>query len=554
MNKYISLTKVLLKSGNSSLKTYKTKKYKGYLLTLLIVIAFLPLAGGLGTLTARIFDILLKIHQEGIVLGISLPIVSSVIFFLGLFYVISVFYFTKDIETLLPLPLSPSTIVGAKFTLTMIYEYITGLILLLPVLLVFGFKNNESILYYIFAAVIFLMIPVAPLVLASIINMIIMRFTNIAKNKDRFRVLSGIIAIFMGLSLNYFMQNIEQSFKNESQLQQLLIQGNNSLLNLTSSLFPSTKFAALALINSTSINGLLNLIIFIAINVALVSIFVILGNTLYFKGVIGASESASARKSLSEEEFDKSISHNSTIKALWLTELRLLFRTPIYFMNCVLMNFLWPLFLLLPLIFQPDFIKKLHALGNMANNSMFAGVIFSIVFAVSMFFTSINSITATAISREGQNIFVKKYLPISYKVQIMAKVLSGVVISFSGLLIAIMVVSGLANFPIYIPLVGIIISIPGIVLSSLIGIIIDLNFPKLNWDNEQKAVKQNMNVLFNMLINVLLAGGIAYLAIIFTPSIGVVLSGILIISIVFNTLLYKFLVTNGVRLFEKIEV
>nr|MDA3847802.1 hypothetical protein [Vallitaleaceae bacterium] len=47
--------------------------------------------------------------------------------------------------------------------------------------------------------------------------------------------------------------------------------------------------------------------------------------------------------------------------------------------------------------------------------------------------------------------------------------------------------------------------------------------PKLSWDNEQQAVKQNMNVLYNMIIMLLTAAGIIFFTIKFSLSLGTVI-------------------------------
>jgi len=50
-------------------------------------------------------------------------------------------------------------------------------------------------------------------------------------------------------------------------------------------------------------------------------------------------------------------------------------------------------------------------------------------------------------------------------------------------------------------------TIPGaLLLPNLSGIIFELYWPKLHWDNEQKAVKQNMNVLYGMVAALIFAG------------------------------------------------
>ena len=49
--------------------------------------------------------------------------------------------------------------------------------------------------------------------------------------------------------------------------------------------------------------------------------------------------------------------------------------------------------------------------------------------------------------------------------------------------------------------------LPGaLLLPNLTGIIFELYWPKLKWDNEQKAVKQNLNVVYGILLAMLFGG------------------------------------------------
>ncbi|MDF2533597.1 MAG: putative transporter protein, partial [Clostridia bacterium] len=81
----------------------------------------------------------------------------------------------------------------------------------------------------------------------------------------------------------------------------------------------------------------------------------------------------------------------------------------------------------------------------------------------------------------------------------------------------------------------------------------DLNFPKLHWDNEQKAVKQNMNVMIQMLISVVAAAVIIVPAIVFKLNVWIVFAALLLVFGLADAVLYGLIKAAGVNLFEKIE-
>lgn len=557
MSRYLILTVIMLKNSDMlNLRSGKfgNKSIKGVLISLLIFAAFLPMMLGIGNIVMTGYAALSEIQQEGLILGMGFSISSLTIFFFGIFYVMSIFYFSKDIESLLPLPLKPSEILAAKFTVVLLYEYLTEAVFLAPILIGFGIASKTGLLYYLYSTLLFLVLPVLPLVYASVISMLIMGFTNLAKNKDRFRIVGGIIAMFLAIGLNVVITRLTGSSMNALELQKLLEQGNNSYVGIMSGIFFSNRFAVMALLNSETLKGFVNLTLFIFICALFVMLFLSFGEGIYYKGVVGMSETSAKRRKLSVAELGRYGMQKSALKAYTIKELKLLFRTPVYFMNCVLMNFILPVFIILPFLVQPEEMKELQGLTLFLKDGRGSAIALAVTFGISVFVTSTNGIAASAISREGTNIFVCKYLPVSYKTQIMAKVLSGMSMGMVGTLSMLMAAAIFISVPVYLALIAVFISIFGIAFSALAGILIDLNFPKLIWDNEQKAVKQNFNVVLNMLVSAAVAGILIFTIIALHFTLWMTLLTLVLVFGILDLLLYSILSRVGVRLFERIEV
>lgn len=557
MSRYLILTVIMLKNSDMlNLRSGKfgNKSIKGVLISLLIFAAFLPMMLGIGNIVMTGYAALSEIQQEGLILGMGFSISSLTIFFFGIFYVMSIFYFSKDIESLLPLPLKPSEILAAKFTVVLLYEYLTEAVFLAPILIGFGIASKTGLLYYLYSTLLFLVLPVLPLVYASVISMLIMGFTNLAKNKDRFRIVGGIIAMFLAIGLNVVITRLTGSSMNALELQKLLEQGNNSYVGIMSGIFFSNRFAVMALLNSETLKGFVNLTLFIFICALFVMLFLSFGEGIYYKGVVGMSETSAKRRKLSVAELGRYGMQKSALKAYTIKELKLLFRTPVYFMNCVLMNFILPVFIILPFLVQPEEMKEFQGLTVFLKDGRGSAIALAVTFGISVFVTSTNGIAASAISREGTNIFVCKYLPVSYKTQIMAKVLSGMSMGMVGTLSMLLTAAIFISVPVYLALIAVFISIFGIAFSALAGILIDLNFPKLIWDNEQKAVKQNFNVVLNMLVSAAVAGILIFTIIALHFTLWMTLLTLVLVFGILDLLLYSILSRVGVRLFERIEV
>ena len=540
MSRFIALTKVLLKTSGESLGK-GTNKIKNLLLTIVVIACFIPIAIVIGAFVGKFYEVLKTIGQEGLILDMGFSLSCAIIFFLGIFYIIGTFYFSMDVENLLPLPFRASQILGAKLAVVVVYEYVTQLVIFLPIIISYGIKSSASALYYLYNIVIYITIPIIPLIAAAILVMVIMRFSNIAKNKDRFKLIGGVIAIVIGLGANIVLQNATKALSDPSQMQKIIMEGNNSLVNATSRLFPSSKFATIAALECGNLQGLFNLIIFVLITAIAVVVFIILGNILYFKGVIGISQAATKRRELSGEQFVKATSQNSVFKAYVQKEVKLLFRTPAYFINCVIINFLLPIFLLIPMFTNVGNGEELKMFLKAINNPSMYPLGLAIVIAFIVFVACANGITATAISREGSNVYFSKYVPINYITQIMAKVFTGFIMGTISMIMLILVALIIIKLPITLIILIAIIGLFAILFSNFVGIIIDLNNPKLQWDSEQKAVKQNLNVLITWIPCLAFSGLIVF--VVYFLKLNLVNTVILLVTLygLVDLILYKLL-------------
>ncbi|WP_026477400.1 putative ABC transporter permease subunit [Alkaliphilus transvaalensis] len=550
-NKTLTLAKILVKNGEG-FGIGKGKGKSSKVMLIILTLSLAPLFVGFTKVLLNIYNLLFTIGQEGTMISWGLAMLSLIIFVFGIVYIISSFYLSTDIENLLHIPLRPKQIVGAKFLVVTFYEYIITAFFYLPILFVYGIKSSAGLLYYIYGMVVFFLIPILPLAAASILVMVIMRFTNVTKNKDAFKLVGGLIAFFLAMGANVMIQKFTMNLSPD-EVEALLSGGENSLVALTSGIFPTVKYATEALLNHQALTGLYQLLIYVTISIIVYVILISLGELLYFKGVVGISEGTSKRNSQKPENFDQSLRKSSVIKTYTLSEIKLLIRTPIYFMNCILMTFIWPVFFLFPLLTNSIDFSMLAEIGEFLKDPQWAGKAVAAVFGAMFFISSMSGITSTSISREGQGLFVKKYLPVSYRDQITAKVLSGFIIGILGMLMAVVFIGILLRPPIYLLLLVLTTAWIPILLLSFTGIFIDLFNPKLDWDTEQKAVKQNLNLIYNLLISLVL-GGITLFPI-FKFNLGLLSTMLVLIGITggLNLLVYKLLYTKGVNQFAKLE-
>lgn len=519
MNKYFVLFKTMLRNTFNVIDTKDKKNLKRILFVVFIGIATLPSIVSLGFLTREALFMLLPIQQEGLVISLLFLALSTMIFFMAIFLVPAVYYFSKDSETLLALPLTPEAIVLSKFSLSMVYEFLTIFVISTPIIIGYISIMNPNVLFYLMLVVVLLTIAIVPLAFAGLIIMVIMAFVPFFKNRDFFNYASGFLALTFAIGLNYLMGGTATLDQNS--LIQLLNNGNNSLLGIMKIAFPNVPFAISALVNS----NILDFVIYLVITALVLVGFVFVSKLVYFKGVIGVNETSASRKNLNLKAYNKITSSKGVIFSYFVKEMKLMIRTPVYLLNNISTVILIPAILLVTLVSGVGADDEVVMLINSIDWS--SGSILLIItfagFVVGIMMSTMNLITVTSLSREGTNIYYMKLIPMSYVKQIQAKILSGVVVSMVGILF--MLVPAWIFFKIQFHLIffAFIASILGMIFINYLGMIVDLIHPKLIWEQETAAVKNNLNSVFTMLPAFGISFGIFFLVQFIPNTIGSVL-------------------------------
>lgn len=504
MHNYIALTIVSLKNTFSMFDGKGKKSAIRKFLPILLGVALLPTLFSIYMLAGETLKILIPINQSGVIVGLLLMGLAMTIFLFAIFLVPSVYYFSKDIETLLALPLNPQTIVASKFTVTVLYEYLTMAFISIPVLAAYIQHMNPSFIFYPIMVVVLLLLPIVPLIFASVLIMLVMWLIPFAKNRDFFNFLSGFFALAMALGINFLSTSSTQMSQNA--MIELLMKGNDSLLNIFRIAIPNISFGIQALIKT----DLVQLFIYIVIVIAIAAAFLLLASFIYFRGAIGVNETSANRRNLKSAAYKRSTVAGNVIITYALKELKLLIRTPIYFMNCVSTIVLMPVILLFSLKAGGSEFTTVIAMIPW-NEPFITKYLLAGGFALGLAISSLNLITPTAISREGQNVYFMKYIPVSYFDQMQAKVISGMVISVLGIMFMLFPAAYIVKAPIVLVLMMFGTSLLSAIFMNYLGMIVDIIRPKLVWEQEQSAVKQNLNAAFTMIPAFALSFGIFWL-------------------------------------------
>lgn len=513
MNVFLQLIKITSSSVEPSTDEKKRSKVFGKVMGILILLLiFLPICGFVGFMVYALTNGIVTLQaanesfsqsSSAVSAGLSmlLHIVALFSFVFGFNVVMSVFYFSSDLEYLLPLPISPMKIVGAKLAATMLSENVMECLLVFSALVGFmfgyGFNppvgNGLNIVSFLSMIVGVATFPILPICYCAIICMVVMSFSRLFKNKDRVSKLTQLSTIVILIALVVFMQ-LSNGFNTDSFVENL-INGNFVVFGVLDKVFCTVPLLSAAL--SGSIAALL---LYIVVNAAAVGLVMLCAYKLYFKAVVSlAGGQGSAKTKSGEFDADKKIKQSSQAGAYLKKEFKILFRTPAYLMNCVGINLIWPIFIYLFVVMQKQnsFLSNFIEKVKYGNESAIMHLTVA-VFAVSVILTSLNCIASSAITREGRHFDVMRYLPIDMMTQINAKALVSIIISGAGLIVYIIAAFAVMGISPMVTTYCVLLSILAVIFTTYLGIYIDTINPKLVWEDEVNALRGNYHVFYNM--------------------------------------------------------
>lgn len=530
MNRIKMSTKFFLKNALGEM--FNNKKSGALMMLLMVVLVFvisIPICG----MVTSTFEGFRSINQEGYLLSLILFLGSGTTFLMGIYTVLNVFFFSEDIEVLMPMPFKASDIMLGKFIVTLLNMYVYTCIMILP-LIAYGLEAKEGILYYLFAIVVIVVNPILPLILCLAISLIVMRFANISKHKDMFKTISGVIAIAFVVLINFFSnRGSDASGAIEGFLKQ-----NNGLMKTMNGVFFTNIFGANSLLYSSEVKGIINLGLLIISTLILAVILYYIGDKLYFKSIVGMSETVGKREKILENNKEY-IREKSPLMTLAIKDIKMIFRTPTFFINCVVM------IIYMPAIFFVAFVSEGIGDAPLGNVIIVGGSVLFMALTIAG-----GSAASTCISREGKNLMVLKYIPIDYKTQIKSKLLSSIMINCIGFFIGIVVLIYL-NASIVAFIMSVILQVLTILMVSIIGVYMDYNSPKLNWEDEKALFNKNFKPLIMYLIFIPIGGILTWLAFEIV-NIYIIFAVDALIILIITIIIYKMLMKNGPKLYDKI--
>ncbi len=434
---------------------------------------------------SALYQTLQSVGQESVILGLLFIGLHTILFIMSLVTILNAFFFAEDIKSFIPFPFQPYQLILGKSANPFIYLYITSGFLFIPWFYAYGNVSEAPIHYYLQGVPIFLLVPMVPFTLAAIILMVAMRFINISKNKDRSKVITGILTLAFIIFINVIVRLNTDSQAMLQRLTYLLKEKDGLLIKITN-YYPPAFLQTKALTDASTWEGFIYFLMTVVLAVGCFMLFLWIGQRFYIKGMLG-SGGVGRKLTLPKKKSAKNVKK----QAVWLsyikTELRIIFRTPTFLMQCVIQSLFGPVFLLI--IFIMD--SGTQGLATLMNNFSEKQSIL-VLFLASVVLIGSNATAISSVSRDGKNWFVQFYFPLSMKQILLYKISTAWIINLITITLLLIVGIGLLQLPLTYSLIWLLLMLVANWFTSMLGTYLDFIQPKLNWTDEQEVFKSRL--------------------------------------------------------------
>lgn len=536
IKKVMALTKIFIKDfyQNTKLTNRAEKKLnkKSVLFWILIVLSI-----ALTYVSYHVIKLLISAGVPEVFLTIFMMFLSLLILYQIAFISTNVFFFSKDLEFVLPLPINSKELLLAKFNTVLIMTYIMELGFGLIPLTLYGFMNFTTFFYFVWMLLALILLPIAFVAVFGLIAVVLMRILSFIRNKVILQnIIAVILILFLFLLENQILGDIQSGEENN--------------------IFVS--FLTGILVNTPISDKLLSIGLLILLDIFAIGVFIFFGEKIYLKTVLKSISSATMRWKKETKEIKIKPKKTSVGYSYIKKEIKMLFKKPVFFMQTVFpVIILLITLIMIANVFIPMIdasIQKDETIKQSLASLEFNAEMIFVILGVIQFLYSISTVSLTAISREGRSAIFMKYIPLSLYKQFLYKNVIQVVLN---VIVSVVTLSLTYYYVPEITLMNIIllwvISMFINLINSYVMLILDLRRPYLNWTSEHSVIKRNDNKSFQYAFMIVMMLLLMYISTIFkelnaTFILGIEIAIFATIFIILNIIVKK----NINKLFNKI--
>lgn len=419
---------------------------------------------------------LVQVGQQELIPAYMVAVSSFSILFLTIFYSNGILFGSRDIETLLSLPLKSSDIISSKFMFMYLLNFLIGFMFMLPGGIVWVLNGSLNVLQIILYFTSMIFVPLIPMCIAACMGMIVVAVSSYFKRKN---VIALIFSFVMIGIIGYIAVSAMKS-GNEDSIEIMLSKQITALYPISGLFVQHTNFPMY-----------IGMGLFIAFSTAVFYIFVKIVAMKY--GLLNTLAKTTSRYS----DNKKSYNRKSIFLALYKKEMGRFLSSYMAVLNAglgVILLCVFSIFLLFNSVEQIGESSGIENINEYLSN-------FAPLFIASML--SLSCPAASAISLEGKNIWILQSSPVKVKMILNSKIAVNLTLHLIGYMISIFAFMLQLDMNFIQVINLIIVPICYSIFITVIGISLNKKYPNYEWESEMMVVKQSMPVIVSGLVGII---------------------------------------------------
>ena len=423
----------------------------------------------------------------------------------GLYQAVNILYFVRDLGYYLTLPVSATTIMWAKLV-HFLGMSLLGDLILLPIGLGCLFAVGAAPGVWVAMTLAFALAALAVNLALVIVCVPLMRFSRLAHDKDLFSRVFGGLVVVLALAVGVGSQFVLQGDGMAS-----LATGAGEVLSggvpaiVMGVLCPPSLFAR-AVVGGDLLGTLGGLLAMAASVVVYSVILSLVARRWYFEGV-QALQGAGGRRGRRVEgsELSRATRTRGVFAANLSRDWKMLVRVPVFFNQFVLSSLLMPLYFIAIFAVSGvmgvsqaseagvdpatllEMVRSLTAQLGFESPMLVWCAVGVLVFGLFLGFSSYSF--TMGVSRDGEDFFFMRGLPMNWSAYLAAKFVSPFALSTAPMLALIVVALVVLGVPFAPGVYLVAVYLGATATLGLLSLGLGARFPRLNWDNEAQLVK-----------------------------------------------------------------
>ena len=435
----------------------------------------------------------------------------------------TILFEAKDNDLLLSLPIASFKIL----TIRLLSIYILGLgitlICSIPGVILAIINNSFSGIFLLTYLLFLIFSPIIPTCLSALFGYIL----GFIKSKTNFGSIFEIIFNLLIIVLYFYAYyNIPNFLMNISANQEGII-----------TVMKYAFYPIYLLYASYLTNDFTNILLYIAINLAVFVIFVLILKRYYFSIISNLNRHKTKKVKLQKDDFKQ----QSLKRTLLSKELRRLIKSPTYLLNTCIGLLILLIVAIVSLFYNMDNLLTAIGFENFTNQSFICLILgFSVVLSCT---------TGVSISLEKNNLWILKSLPVPIKEIINSKISLNILVVLPIILISLLIflLAGYLDLTSFFILLLFGISL-NLFMSNL-GMLVNLKFPRTDLDSDVVIVKRSTSSFITVFTGMLIFFFLMPLS--FGNNLIILIISIL--SLLASLVLHLVIVKWGYRRFESIN-